>query len=440
MSPILQTKTTLLNPPEKDALVAEFVGKPLNSLRTPAFIVDRAVFAKNCKKMHENARDWGATFRAHLKTHKTVEGTKLQLISDAGRTSAVVVSTLVEAWGVVKGGLVADGTVKDLLYGLPVGLNKLDDLSALHAEMTKYDGSVRILLDHLDQVEFLEEYERAQEHPKKWSAFIKMNGGLMRAGIQPEPVSFKAFMRRVFASPVISVFGFYTHAGNSYGSTSLEQATMYLTGEVRVTNDAATMALEVLAESDNSLREAHNQPFVLSVGSTPTAHSATAASRLKMTSALNGTLELHTGNYPMLDLQQVHTNLIDRSRISQKVLASVISYYPGRGKDGLDEALCDAGGIAMSKDTGRIPGFGEVIGKSWRLGRISQEHGILVQVPPNAESGHIDPTLKVGEIVEIVGQHACLIAAAHAWYYIIDSDMEGGSDKVVDVWIPWKGW
>ena len=46
--------------------------------------------------------------------YQTVEGTKLQLISDAGRTSAVVVSTLVEAWGVVKGGLVADGTVKDV--------------------------------------------------------------------------------------------------------------------------------------------------------------------------------------------------------------------------------------------------------------------------------------------------------------------------------------
>jgi hypothetical protein len=54
----------------------------------------------------------------------------------------------------------------------------LDDLSALHAEMTRYGGTVRILLDHLDQVKFLEEYERAQEHPKKWSVFIKMNGGL----------------------------------------------------------------------------------------------------------------------------------------------------------------------------------------------------------------------------------------------------------------------
>ena len=74
MSPILQTKTSLhfLNP-DKDALVNEFVGKPLNALRTPAFILDRAVFAKNCMKMHENARNWGAKFRAHLKTHKVGE-------------------------------------------------------------------------------------------------------------------------------------------------------------------------------------------------------------------------------------------------------------------------------------------------------------------------------------------------------------------------------
>ncbi|KAG2072611.1 hypothetical protein BDR04DRAFT_1230350 [Suillus decipiens] len=454
MTPILQTKTPLhfLNP-NKDALVAEFVGKPLNALRTPAFVVDRAVFADNCKKMHENVRNWGATFRGHLKTHKTIEGTKLQLVSDVGRSSAVVVSTLMEAWGVVQGGLVADGTVKDILYGLPVGLNKLDDLSALHAEMTRYGGTVRIILDHLDQVKFLEEYEMEQEHPKKWSAFIKMNGGQKRAGILPEPVSFKAFMKRVFASPAISVFGFYSHAGNSYGSTSLEQATSYLTGEVRLANDAAAMAMEVLAESDN--REVHNQPFVLSVGSTPTALSATMAAKLKMTSILNGTLELHTGkrpssrdsawgepictgNYTMLDLQQLHTTLIDRPQISQKVLATVISYYPGRGSDGQDEAMCDAGGIAMSKDTGHIPGFGEVVGKSWKLGRISQEHGILTQVPPDPESGRTNPTLKIGETIEIVGQHACLIAAAHPWYYIIDSDE--GSNKVVDIWVPWKGW
>jgi D-serine deaminase-like pyridoxal phosphate-dependent protein len=142
----------------------------------------------------------------------------------------------------------------------------------------------------------------------------------------------------------------------------------------------------------------------------------------------------------MFDLQQLHTNMVDRPQISHKVLATVISYYSGRGIDGQDEAMCDAGAIAMSRDTGRIPGFGEVIGKAWKLGRISQEHGTLVQIPSNPASGHTDTALKVGEIIGIIGQHACLIAAAHQWFYIVDSDIEEGSDKVVDIWVPWKGW
>ncbi|KAH7883552.1 putative serine dehydratase domain-containing protein [Phlebopus sp. FC_14] len=397
-------------------------------------VVDRAAFKDNCTKMHQNAKDWGANFRAHLKTHKTVEGSRLQLISDVDKTSAVVVSTMMEAWGVVRGGLVADGTVEDLLYGLPVAFNKLDDLSLLHEEMTKYGGTVRIFVDNLEQVKYLEQYESSQEKPKKWSVFIKMVGEQKRAGTSPKRESFIPFITAVLASAAVCVHGFYSHAGDSYGSTSLEQAVSFLTGEVRLVNDAAAMALEVLAESPN--KDAHNQPFVLSVGSTPAAHSASA--RAKVTSQLHGVLELHAGNYPMLDLQQLHTTLIDRPRISQRVLATVISYYPGRGKDGLDEAMCDAGAIAMSKDTGHIPGFGEVVGKSWRLGRISQEHGTLEQVQRNASSG--DSSINLGEIIQIVGQHACLIAAGHPWYYIVDSDEEGGGDKVVDIWVPWKGW
>jgi hypothetical protein len=48
------------------------------------------------------------------KQRQTAEGTRLQLVSSAGKTAAVVVSTLMEAWEVVRGGLVADGTVNDV--------------------------------------------------------------------------------------------------------------------------------------------------------------------------------------------------------------------------------------------------------------------------------------------------------------------------------------
>lgn len=159
---------------------------------------------------------------------------------------------------------------------------------------------------------------------------------------------------------------------------------------------------------------------MLSVGSTPAAHAATPGANTKLYSSesLHGKLEIHAGagpsvvlrqiqadastegNYTMLDLQQIHTNVVDPSRVAHKVLATVISYYPGRGEDGTDEALCDVGGIAMSKDTGPIKGYGWVCGGGWYLKSISQEHGILAQRPEGSSSGPI----KIGDKVEIAGQ------------------------------------
>jgi D-serine deaminase-like pyridoxal phosphate-dependent protein len=110
----------------------------------------------------------------------------------------------------------------------------------------------------------------------------------------------------------------------------------------------------------------------------------------------------------MLDLQQQHTTLITEPQVAQRVRATVISYYPGRGAQGEDEALVDAGAIAFSKDTGPSGGYGEVVGRPWRLSRISQEHGILTQIK-NAHG--VKEKLEIGTVVEIIGQHACLIAA-----------------------------
>ena len=128
----------------------------------------------------------------------------------------------------------------------------------------------------------------------------------------------------------------------------------------------------------------------------------------------------HIGNYALLDLQQLHTSLINKNQVAQRVLATVISYYPGRGAGGEDEAMCDAGAIAMSKDTGPSGIFGEVVGKPWVLARISQEHGTLAKIADGGEE------LQVGDVVEIVGQHACLTLAAYPWYYVVDSDVSGG--------------
>lgn len=103
----------------------------------------------------------------------------------------------------------------------------------------------------------------------------------------------------------------------------------------------------------------------------------------------------------MLDLQQLHTSLIDRPRIAQKVLATVVSHYPGRGADGSDEYMCDAGAIAMSKDSGPISGYGEVVGKPWKLGRISQEHGTLTKDTSGEKATLKDEGLEIGSMVQV---------------------------------------
>ncbi|KAJ7770550.1 putative serine dehydratase domain-containing protein [Mycena metata] len=430
MSNPIQSKTpyALAGRPQKEALTKQFVGQPLEALRTPAMVIDRNVFQKNCVRMLKNTTEWGASLRSHLKTHKTVEGTRLQLVEGEYTTHAVVISTLMEAWGVVHGGLVKDGTVKDILYGLPVAINKVADLSDLWDEVAKDGAVVRLMVDNPEQIQFIEEFEKARGSSRKWSVFVKIDGGQRRAGMTTNSPLFAPFLKSLFESLAISVYGFYIHAGNAYASTSASDADSFLSSEIHAVNEAAGIALPILAASSNP--SAHNQPFILSVGSTPTAHAATAESRQALSNLLHGKLELHAGNYPMNDLQQKHTSLISSDRIAHKVIASVISYYPGRGVDGGDEAMCDAGCIAMSKDTGPSGGYGDIIGKPWQLTRMSQEHGTLTPTEPGADR------LQLGETVEIVGQHACLIAAAYPWYYIV----EDGGRTVVDVWVPWKGW
>ncbi|CAE6427349.1 unnamed protein product [Rhizoctonia solani] len=449
LPPQTLTPHAYINPPDKEALVSEFRGKSLTQLRTPALVIDRATFADNCARMHARADKLGTGFRAHVKTHKTAEGTRLQLKSNISETKSVVVSTLMEAWGIVHSGLVADGTVDDILYGLPVSPAKIADLHTLRTTLSTYGAVLRLMVDHPYQVRALEAFDR--EHPttnsalSQWSIFIKLDVGTKRAGVSPVSQELDGLLDTCITSPSIFIHGFYAHAGHSYASTSQDQAASTLHTELSAVNTAAGHAIPKYKAHGLS-----EPAFVLSVGATPTAHAA-SGNNIQIPTPLRGAIELHAGNYPMLDTQQLATNLVSDEHVSQRVLASVVSYYVGRGES--DEAMCDVGAIGMSKDQGPIPGFGKVANvlrdgerlewapreTGWTLGRISQEHGILTRTNKSAPEREHD-ILRIGDVVAIIGQHACLTAAGHPWYYIVDSRDESRGSKVVDVWVPWKGW
>ena len=48
-----------------------------------------------------------------------------------------------------------------------MSVNKLDDLSALWDEVAPLDAVIRVLIDHPDQVQLLNEYEEARSNPRR---------------------------------------------------------------------------------------------------------------------------------------------------------------------------------------------------------------------------------------------------------------------------------
>jgi len=76
----------------------------------------------------------------------------------------------------------------------------------------------------------------------------------------------------------------------------------------------------------------------------------------------------------------------------------------------------------------------------WQVGRISQEHGILVWDSSGAPEGLDVDDLEVGMKVRVWPNHACIAGAGFGWYLVVDEAREGREDEIVDVWPRWRGW
>jgi D-serine deaminase-like pyridoxal phosphate-dependent protein len=167
---------------------------------------------------------------------------------------------------------------------------------------------------------------------------------------------------------------------------------------------------------------------IVSVGSTPTAIHARD---------LTGVSEMRPGVYMLGDLFQVGIGSCASDDIAVSVLASVIGHRP---KD--NAVVLDAGALALSKDrsTERLDGgdfgFGQVAdlaGRAWpgvTVVAVSQEHGrVGAKTPlPFAQ-------FPIGGKVRILPNHACITAAGHDVYHVLD-----GGSEIVDTWDRCRGW
>jgi D-serine deaminase-like pyridoxal phosphate-dependent protein len=115
--------------------------------------------------------------------------------------------------------------------------------------------------------------------PPPWAVFIKIDVGARRAGLPPDSPLLEPLLKCAFKSKAIKVEGVYAFAGHSYGSLTIAGAEKVLQEEVSKAIEAAK-----LLPSDS--------PFIVSFGTTPTAHVVTA---IQAVIPPHIHLELHAG-------------------------------------------------------------------------------------------------------------------------------------------------
>jgi D-serine deaminase-like pyridoxal phosphate-dependent protein len=356
----------------------------LDDLPTPCLLLDLDILKRNIARMAAAvARHPGVALRPHMKTAKSAAIADLA----APGKGPITVSTLAEAR------YFCDHGFRDQIYAVGIVPTKLDAVAALNAA----GNAVKVLTDDIDVARAI------AAHPGSVEALIEIDVGEARAGVAPD----SGELLEIAAALGHRLAGVAAHAGHSYaGRDSTTMAAIAETERAGIVRAAAR------------LRAAGHAVRIVSAGSSPTALHA---------EHLHGVSELRAGVYMLGDLFQAQIGTHGVDNIAVTVLASVIGRYPPRG--GL---LLDAGALALSKDrsTERAPRdwqFGRVLDRDGQatLGdamvvRVHQEHGEVRGAPLER--------LPVGARVRIAPNHACLTAAAHERYHVLEAG------QLVAVW------
>ncbi len=368
----------------------------LDTLITPALILDRAVLERNLDRMAARAARLGVALRPHIKTHKCVEIAALQKKRGA---RGFTVSTLPEAEALFAAGF------DDLTWAFPLSPGKIAPALDLGRR-----GTLRLLVDDAATFGDLEKAAAARDRrPHIW---LKVDCGYHRAGVDPASPEALDLAGRMAASDSTVFDGLLTHAGHSYDAYESEQRLAI-----------ASQERDVMVEFAGRLRAAGHKVPGISIGSTPT---------LTIVEHLVGVTEARPGNYAVLDLAQVGLGVCGVEDVAVSILATVVSHPVG-----VERAVIDAGALALSKDHGPDQGdwsgrmgavcpdpAGTVPDPALRLESISQEHGVIRPSRPGGLRGR----LPVGTRVRVLPNHSCLATACFDRLHVL----QGG--RITDSW------
>jgi D-serine deaminase-like pyridoxal phosphate-dependent protein len=333
----------------------------LDSLDTPAALVDLVRLDRNLTRAADYARAHGLALRPHIKTHKSKWIAREQLTRGA---VGVTCATPHEA-------RVMSDVATDILVAYPpVGAGRARRLVELPRSV-----QLCVALDSTHALRDLSDAARAADRPV--GVLVELDVGMRRVGVATA-AEVVELARAVATSAPLEFRGLAFYPGHIRQSAS-EQ-------------DAALSSLrDALAESIDRLGAAGLAPRVVSGGSTPT---------IWRTHDVAGVTEFRPGTYVFNDRTTALVGACDWDDCALSVLATVVSTAVA------GQAVIDAGSKALGREPLRASegdGFGVLMEHpDVAVKSMSEEHGVL-------DLARTDWKPVVGERVRVIPNHVCVV-------------------------------
>jgi len=338
------------------------IGDPVESIDTPALVLDLEAFERNLNRMADALKPKGIRLRAHAKSHKCPEIALRQIALGAVGVCCQKVS---EAAVFVEAG------IQDVLVtNQVVSPAKVTKLLALAQR-----ARIGVLVDHPQQVRLLR--EQSQKTQVALDVYVEVNVGANRCGAAPGEDTMK-LAREIVASPPLRFAGLHCYHG---GAQHMRLPEERLQAIKQATRTAQKMRDALLAEGIPCER-------ITGAGTGTFLHERDSG-------VFN---EVQAGSYVFMDRDYSDNQPGPDDLMFEHALfvRTTVMSQPTA-----DRAIVDAGLKASSVDSG-MPVVWQR--PDLKFLKASDEHGVL-QVSPSAKlqlgdalllvPGHCDPTVNL---------------------------------------------
>lgn len=350
----------------------------LDSLATPAILVDRRKVDANIRSMQAAGDAAGIELRPHIKTHKMVEVARRQLAAGA---KGLTCAKLGEAEA-----MLPSGVQEFFIANSLVGRGLAPRLAALGERLQ----DLRVGLTSEAHFEPLADLAAATG--RRQGVMLAVDTGLGREGARSDDAAAK-LAARLARHPHLELRGLYCHEGHFYS----------------LPREQVPAALEAMIERMHRIRQGIDPQLALWPGCSVTARLATQIGRGRVQA-------VRPGAYMFGDLSLARTTkVMAPADVAVHVLATVVD----KPEPGL--ALIDAGSKTFSSDRTPENHFGAADdGRDLTVVRVNEEHGYV-------RGADVD-RLTVGERVAFVPAHICTVIN------LTDDVVVTEGTAVVDAW------